>query len=198
MDSIEDLKELALQVRNATREGENTAERVGRLFVGIVERLGGGYFTLQTDANGVMYLHTEYSLATMGGLTAYCSDEAHVPSIFEGLPLDNVTIWKNPNTGLIEVIGGTGGGSDFDATAMWTALSAATDEQINKSHLTTALTEYATESWVQGKGYALQTSLDAVSTKLNNFLEGSLVCLKQIIWLRYFLQKQINHMLILN
>ena len=128
---------------------------------------------LKQDDEGNYYAYTEYDVLGEKGMTAYSAGTSKIPSIFDGLPLDNVTIWKNPNTGLIEVIGGTGGGSDFDATAMWAALSAATDEQINKSHLTTALTEYATESWVQGKGYALQTSLDAVSTKLNNFLEGS-------------------------
>lgn len=131
------------------------------------------YFSLLIDSNGVQYLHTKFSLVTMGGLTAFATPSAVVPSIFDGLPLDNVTIWKNPETGLIEVIGGTGGGGDFDATAMWAALSSATNEQINKSHLTDAFNGYATESWVEDKGYALQTSLDAVSTKLNDFLEGS-------------------------
>lgn len=38
-DSIETLKELALLIRNATKTGENTAERVGRTLVGIVENL---------------------------------------------------------------------------------------------------------------------------------------------------------------
>ena len=128
---------------------------------------------LKQDEQGNYYAYTEYDVLGKKGITAYSAGTAKVPSIFDGLPLDNTTIWKNPDTGLIEVIGGTGGGSDFDATAMWAALSAATNEQINKSHLTTALTGYATESWVEGKGYALQTSLDAVSTKLNNFLEGS-------------------------
>ena len=39
-DSIDILKKLALQVRNASVAGENTAERVGRTLVGIVELLG--------------------------------------------------------------------------------------------------------------------------------------------------------------
>ena len=39
-DTIDILKKLALQVRNATQEGENTAERVGRVLVGILENLG--------------------------------------------------------------------------------------------------------------------------------------------------------------
>lgn len=38
-DSVDILKKLAQQVRNATQEGENTAERVGRVLVGIIENL---------------------------------------------------------------------------------------------------------------------------------------------------------------
>lgn len=121
-----------------------------------------GFFEKRTDSKGNSYLYTEFNLVSRLGFTAYGSSGFEVPSIFDGIPWDNTTIWKNPETGLIEVIGGTGGGSDFDATAMWSALLAATSEQINKSHLTDALS-----------GYALQTSLDEVSTKLNDFLEGS-------------------------
>ena len=38
-DSVDILKKLALQVRNASTEGENTAERIGRIFIGIVENM---------------------------------------------------------------------------------------------------------------------------------------------------------------
>ena len=69
------------------------------------------YFSLLIDSNGVQYLHTKFSLATMGSMTTFTTSNVNVPSIFDGLPLDNVTIWKNPENGLIEVIGGTGGGS---------------------------------------------------------------------------------------
>ena len=41
-DTLEILKQLAQQVRNATSEGENTAERVGRTLVGIIDHLGDG------------------------------------------------------------------------------------------------------------------------------------------------------------
>ena len=119
------------------------------------------------EKDGVIYWNG--SLAVTGGITAYALGDVEVSTIMDGVVVDGTTIKKE--NGKLVVIGGSG--SSFDEDAMWAALSAATDEQINKSHLTTALTGYATESWVQGKGYALQTSLDAVSTKLNNFLEGS-------------------------
>ena len=45
------------------------------------------------------------------------------------------------------------GGSGVDMTTVWTALNNPTTEQINASHLSTALSGYATQSWVQGQGY---------------------------------------------
>lgn len=50
-ESIDALKRLAQQVRNAGQEGENTAERVGRVLVGTIENIEltttkfKGYFT---------------------------------------------------------------------------------------------------------------------------------------------------------
>ena len=38
-DSVDILKKLALQVRNASTEGENTAEKIGRIFIGILENM---------------------------------------------------------------------------------------------------------------------------------------------------------------
>lgn len=136
----------------------------------------------RTDESGNEYLYIRKPLAIGGGATMYASNGVVVPSIFDGLPLDNTTIRKNPETGLIEVIGGSG--TSFDENAMWSALSGSSDNQINKSHLTTALDGYATESWVTGKGYATESwvtsknyatteALNSVSNKLNDFLEGS-------------------------
>ena len=124
----------------------------------------------RTDESGNEYLYIRKPLAIGGGATMYASNGVVVPSIFDGLPLDNTTIRKNPETGLIEVIGGTG--TSFDENAMWSALSGSSDNQINKSHLTTALDGYATQNWVI-ENYATKSELSAVSNKLNDFLDGS-------------------------
>ena len=166
-DSIETLKELALLIRNATKTGENTAERVGRVLVGIIDNLnnGGGTGFVTTDdteqeitglkhfinglsvgankhrlyeENGVVYFDGD--LAVTGGITQYVLGERTVSTIMDGVVTDGVTITKQD--GKLVVIGGTG--SDFNVTAMWAALAADTTEQINKSHLTTALQGYAT------------------------------------------------------
>ena len=127
-------------------------------------------FEERTDEYENEYLYIRKPLAIGGGATMYASNGVVVPSIFDGLPLDNTTIRKNPETGLIEVIGGTG--TSFDENAMWSALSGSSDNQINKSHLTTALDGYATQNWVI-ENYATKSELSAVSDKLNDFLEGS-------------------------
>lgn len=127
-------------------------------------------WTLETDENGEKYAYTKYNVLTQGGVTQYSAGNSKVPSVFDGLPLDNQTIWKNPESGLIEVIGGTG--TSFDENAMWSALSGSSNNQINKSHLATALDGYATQNWVI-ENYATKSELSAVSNKLNDFLEGS-------------------------
>lgn len=320
-DSLNTLKELASSVRNATKEGENSAERIGRLFEGILEYIKTpesieNYFELKQDGNGLDYIYTKYNIASAGALSMYASDKINVPSIYDGLPIDNDTIywhevdgskvlkakggggeagsvqWDNisgkpswiedtkPSYSWSDITGekpfytkeeiaskyvtidteqeitalkhftaglsvgeskkkiyeengvvyidadvavtgamtfyasagrsvstimdgvtvdeetitkgsdnvlrikNAGAGSSFDENAMWSALSGSSDNQINKSHLTNALAGYATESWVAGKGYATESwvasknyatteALNAVSNKLNDFLEGS-------------------------
>lgn len=127
-------------------------------------------FEERTDASGIPYLYAKKSIVSVGGITMYATEDVVVPSIFDGIPLDNKTIWKNPTTGKIEVIGGTGG--SFDESAMWAALAGSSNNQINKSHLTTALDGYATRNWVI-ENYATKSELSAVSNKLSDFLEGS-------------------------
>ena len=48
--------------------------------------------------------------------------------------------------------GGSGGGG-LDEEMLWSLLGNSGTEQINKSHITEALAGYATEDWVEGKGY---------------------------------------------
>lgn len=50
-------------------------------------------------------------------------------------------------------VGSSGGGGGIDMEQVWDALAASTNEQINATHLTTALTGYATQSWVISQGF---------------------------------------------
>ena len=64
-DSIEVLQTLSGQVRGATQKGENTAERVGRIFVGILDLLAasvGDGFLVRSDLPGYYYSSTQDAL----------------------------------------------------------------------------------------------------------------------------------------
>ena len=54
--------------------------------------------------------------------------------------------------------------SGVDMTTVWNALAASTNEQINASHLLTALTGYATENWVGQQGYITSSDSCAYAT----------------------------------
>ena len=103
-------------------------------------------------------LMLEGNLALTGALTMYASNGQSFETIYDGLPIDNDTIYWQEVDGSRVLKAREGSGSSFDKSAMWTALAGSTTEQINKSHLTTALTGYATESWVSGKNYAVKAT----------------------------------------
>lgn len=103
-------------------------------------------------------LMLEGNLALTGALTMYASNGQSFDTIYDGLPIDNDTIYWQEVDGSRVLKAREGSGSSFDKSAMWTALGGSTTEQINKSHLTTALTGYATESWVSGKNYAIKAT----------------------------------------
>lgn len=108
---------------------------------------------LREDDNGNQYAYTQFDVLSKGGMTAYSAGTAQVPSIVEGIPFDNKTIWYNKEKDIVEVIGGTSGGGsgDIDATKLWQLLGAPTSEPINISHLTTALSGYATTEQLNSK-----------------------------------------------
>lgn len=118
--------------------------------------------------DGVLFL--DCSIAATGGITAYATENVDVSTIMDGVAVDEITITKGSDN--ILRIKNAGAGSSFDENAMWSALASSSDKQIDKSHITTALEGYATEHWVISN-YATLSALESVSTKLNNFLEGS-------------------------
>ena len=117
-------------------------------------------FEIKTDVSGQKYIFGKLPVVTKYGITMYGQDSADVPNIFDGLPIDRQTlIWKdgvlmvNPELDL-------GGGGGIDENELRDYLIR--NDYAKKSDITTALSGYATTS-----------SLNAVSTKLNDFLEGS-------------------------
>lgn len=106
------------------------------------------------EKDGVLWL--EGDIAITGGVTTYATENVDVSTIMDGVAVDEITITKG-NDNVLR-IKDAGAGSSFDENAMWSALASSSDKQINKSHLTTALTGYATESWVSGKNYAVKAT----------------------------------------
>ena len=69
------------------------------------------FWELRESQNGFRFLFSKLPVVTQYGITMYSDGgELNLPSIYAGIPFDNKTIWLNPDTGKVEVIGGTGGG----------------------------------------------------------------------------------------
>lgn len=97
-DSIDILKKLALQVRNASAAGENTAERVGRTLVGIIEHLNEGnieelakYFLRKDQPD-----ETEFLIKFLGGLI---SDNIQSQDFASGPFGTGFIVKRDPKTG---------------------------------------------------------------------------------------------------
>ena len=99
-------------------------------------------------------------VAVTGAMTFYATAGRTVSTIMDAVTVDGITIKKENN--VLKAVAGAG--SSFDENAMWSALSGSSDNQINKSHLTTALDGYATQNWVI-ENYATKSELSAVSNK---------------------------------
>lgn len=133
-DSVDILKKLAQQVRNATQEGENTAERVGRVLVGILDNLGSAdldklsdIFLRKDQPDGTNFLLSLFGGAIFGkdgfasGLTGFgakidskgCGEMRRL-KVWEELVVPllvynrvDVVIgdkWRSPGAGIIETV----------------------------------------------------------------------------------------------
>ena len=124
----------------------------------------------RVDDNGKEYLFLTKPLITAYGVTMYASKDVQVPSIFEGLPIDGVTIqWVD---GKLVATGGKG-------TANGIVVNGNTYTPNEDGIITLpnypSLSGYATEQWVNNtlSGYATSSSLSQLSAKVDNFLEGT-------------------------
>lgn len=126
-------------------------------------------FEIRTTENGEEYLFTKLNLATQYGITMYANGGLlDLPNIFEGIPFDNKTIWLNPETKLVEVIGSTEedeGGADFS--------NVKTSGEGN-AFTSFVLSENGKDlTFVKGETFAKQSDFTALNAKVADFLEGS-------------------------
>ena len=62
-------------------------------------------------------------------------------------------------------VNGEGGGGSIDMRTVWENLAASGNQQINASHLSNALSSYATQSWVTQQGYLTASAISDMATK---------------------------------
>ena len=134
-------------------------------------------FEIRTDSQGIEYIFGKLPVVTQYGITMYSGDGVDIPSLASGLPFDGRTIWYNPDTNQIEVIGGTGGGSGEGVSNFWdlsgipswitnskpkyTYSEIEGTPDLTKYALISqipSLSGYATESWVLQKNYATKAT----------------------------------------
>lgn len=122
------------------------------------------------DESGAKYAYSKFPVVTAYGVTMYAGADVQVPSIYEGLPIDGVTIqWVD---GKLVATGGKG-------TANGIVVNGNTYTPNEEGIITLpnypSLSGYATEQWVNNTlgGYATSSSLSQLSAKVDNFLEGT-------------------------
>ena len=137
-----------------------------------------GNSRIHQSQDGVLFL--DGHLVVSGSVTMYGDAIADIPSFMESLLLDENTLTLNEE-GRLTVIGGTGGGS-IEYPLSWSGYSSGSydgsvaksiyipskvSELTNDSSFITssALSGYATESWVNGKGYLTSSSLNGYATQ---------------------------------
>ena len=76
--------------------------------------------------------------------------------------------------------GSAGGGTDMQT--VWAALAANTSEQINASHLSTALSGYATQTWVNQQGFLTSSALNGYATQSWVNQQGFLKSVSGTFW----------------
>lgn len=121
----------------------------------LLKKIWDSVFEIRTDSEGNPYLFEKMPFVTQYGITMYDDGgELNLPSIYAGIPFDNKTIWLNPETGLVEVLGGTGGGvSNFWDLSNIPSWITATKPKYSYSEIegTPDLSGYATETYVEDR-----------------------------------------------
>lgn len=134
---------------------------------------GSSFWVMKEDSSGNKYISTIYDVVSEKGINAYASFNPNVPSIFDGLPLDNVTIHKNTDTGLIEVIGGTGGASNWDELQGKPSWIGATKPTYNWSEILSKPTTLSGYGITDGVTISTEQSITGQKTFSKTIYQGS-------------------------
>ena len=152
--------------------GSNADELANYLLKSVWDKV----FEIRTTENGEEYLFTKLNLATQYGITMYANGGLlDLPSIYDGLPLDNDTIyWEvtkdeegNVLSKVLKSKGTTDEGSSADfsnvmesgAGNAYTSFTLSDDKKIL--------------TFVKGETFAKQSDFSTLNTKVTDFIEGS-------------------------
>lgn len=147
-----------------------------------------GLWELKKAEDGVEYLYTKFNVLTALGFTSYSiGKEKRFPSIYDGLPIDNQTLyWVTDENGKKVMLkakgGGSGEGGGIEYALSWSGYSSGSwdgssakniyipskvSELSNDSAFITssALNNYATKDFVTGKGYITASALNGYATE---------------------------------
>lgn len=181
------MKEVVITSKVVGREGAGVPAKIGQgstvdLSAYLLKAIWDKVWEIRTDSTGKEYIFGKLPVVTQYGITMYAGDggDIDLPSLYAGLPIDNTTIyWEN---GVLKAVGSSGGGvadsvawgnvtgkpswiTDAKPKYSYTEIEGTPD--LTKYALKAdipSLSGYATESWVIGKGYALDADLDALTT----------------------------------
>lgn len=140
-----------------------------------------GGIVLKKFDDGVVYI--DGNLVVKGGVTMYGDENADIPTIYDGLPIDNVTIyWENTSNGKVlkSKVGTEGAITEITSAMVISALGFTPYDASNPNGYITssALNGYATQTWVKNQGYLTShQDLSGYQTKItsSNKLAYSLI-----------------------
>ena len=115
-----------------------------------------GGIVLKKFDDGVVYI--DGNLVVKGGITMYGDENADIPTIYDGLPIDNVTLyWENTSNGKVlkSKVGTEGAITEITSAMVISALGFTPYNASNPNGYITssALNGYATQTWVKNQGY---------------------------------------------
>ena len=136
------------------------------------------FTVLDEDGNAIEPNDTETAIESIQSMFGFWS-ELYISALGQGSGgsaaitlgmLEDVQL-TSPQNGQVLKFNGTkwvnsdGGGGGTDMQTVWENLAAAGSQQINASHLSNALSSYATQSWVTQQGYLTASAISDMATK---------------------------------
>lgn len=136
------------------------------------------FTVLDEDGNAIEPNDTETVIESIQSMFGFWS-ELYISALGQGTGgsaaitlgmLEDVQLTSPQNGQVLKFNGtkwvnGDGGGGGTDMRTVWENLAASGSQQINASHLSDALSSYATQSWVTQQGYLTASSISDMATK---------------------------------